>query len=152
MVTVAQFFSDVQCMYVNWEVWKFVYRNYVHCETFLTHAVYVCIGYNCFTLLSQKFVEFCEIAQYNGHCAIHGHPRLLTVMPVECVYDLLLLIINKLHHIYYYFLNIVDDCWNFRLRHGLLPSCPIAANPRVFHMVLTVWQTIISFCRNPSIW
>jgi len=62
-----------------------------------------------FTQCAVKAIEFAEIAQNNGHCTVQGHSTSPILVPIESLYDFLLVINSNLPLILHRFRVIAFD-------------------------------------------
>ena len=56
----------------------------------LENIIDSCINSATDRLLQRTFTKFSEITQCNGHYAVQGHLRSPILVPIECIYDFLL--------------------------------------------------------------
>ena len=66
--------------------------------------------------MATKATKFGEITQNNGHYAVQGHSRSPILVPIESIYDFLLVINSNLPSILHRFQVTADYMSNFRYR------------------------------------
>jgi len=76
---------------------------------FMTFGRYLLDRWSKITLETCFTTEFGEITQNKGHCAVRGHSRSPILVPIESIYDFLLVISTNLPPILHHFLEIAFD-------------------------------------------